>query len=217
MITEIVIVGAGGVGREVFDAALSAPPADRTVVVRGFVDDADLTPEQAGGLPAPLVGSLDVLADGDVDYVLAIGDGDIRRRLDARLSRVGGRPRDVIDVSATVGSRNQVGAGVVLLPGARLSNGITLGRHVQIHVNGVVGHDSVLGDFVSIFPSATIGGSARVGDGVTVGSGATVLPGRTIGAGAFVGAGAVVVDDIEPGVTVVGVPAVRLEPKARPR
>ncbi len=217
MIGEIVIVGAGGVGREVFDAAVSPSPAGRSASVRGYVDDADLTPDQLARLSAPFLGSLDVLAAGAVDYVLAIGDGETRRRIADRLSVVVGAPRGVVDASATVGSSNEIGAGVVLLPGARLSNAITVGRHVQVHVNGVVGHDAVLGDFVSIFPSATIGGSVRLGDGVTVGSGATVLPGRTIGAGAFVGAGAVVVDDVEPGVTVVGVPAIRLEPKARQR
>ena len=140
-----------------------------------------------------------------VDYVLAIGDGEVRRRLDERLRGVG-RPCGVLDAAASVGSDNEIGVGVVLLPGARLSNRIRVGRHVQLHVNGVVGHDSVLDDFVSVFPSATIGGSVRLEAGVTVGSGATVLPGRTIGAGAFVGAGAVVVDDVEPGMTVVGVP-----------
>ena len=74
-------------------------------------------------------------------------------------------------------------------------------------MNSTIGHDSVLDDFVSVYPGATVSGSVHLADGVTIGTGANVLPGVSVGAGAFVGAGAVVTGDVDPGVTVAGVPA----------
>lgn len=82
-----------------------------------------------------------------------------------------------------------------------------MGTHCQIHYNATVGHDTVLEDFVSVFPGANVAGAVRLGAGATVGSNATVLQGITMGAGAFVGAGAVVTRDVEPGRLVTGVPA----------
>ncbi len=77
----------------------------------------------------------------------------------------------------------------------------------QVHYNAAIGHDTVLEDFVAVFPSANVAGSVRLGAGSTIGSNAAVLQGLTVGAGAFVGAGAVVTRDIEPGCVVAGVPA----------
>jgi acetyltransferase-like isoleucine patch superfamily enzyme len=65
----------------------------------------------------------------------------------------------------------------------------------------------VLGDHVILNPGATVTGAVTVGAGAMVGAGAVVRQGATVGEGAVVGAGAVVVDDVEPGTTVVGVPA----------
>ncbi len=108
---------------------------------------------------------------------------------------------------ATVGGDNRIGEGCILAAGARVTTNITLGRHVDLHVNSTVGHDSVLDDFASVYPGATVSGNVHLCEGVTIGTGANVLPGVTVGAGAFVGAGAVVIADVEPGVTVAGVPA----------
>jgi len=205
-----VIIGAGGVGRETFDAATTSEVVD---LLRGFLDDAfsDNGRDPASGLPAPLLGGIDLLSELDVGYVIAVGSGVVRRRLVDRIESSAGAttsaPCSVVDAAATIGSSNTVGDGALLLPGARLSNAITLGIHVQVHVNAVVGHDVTLSDYVSVFPNATIGGAVQVGEAATIGSGATVLPGVTIGGGATIGAGAVVVSDVAAGDTVVGVPA----------
>ena len=65
----------------------------------------------------------------------------------------------------------------------------------------------VIGDFVTISPSATLCGGVTVHDDAWIAAGATILPGSTIGAGAIVGAGALVNGDVAAGTTVVGVPA----------
>ena len=70
-----------------------------------------------------------------------------------------------------------------------------------------------LNDFVQVAPRACLTGGASVELGGFVGAGAVVLQGVRIGAWSVVGAGAVVTRDVEPGTTVIGVPA-REKPSA---
>ena len=210
--TRLVIVGAGGFGREVHDVVVAMAAAGADVDLVGYVDDLDASDELLARLGTSRLGGIDVLGDGrrvgsDVGFVIAIGAGDVRRRIDERLSAAGRRPATLVHPMATVGGDNRIAEGCILTAGTRVTTNITLGRHTQLHVNCTIGHDSVLDDFVSVYPGATVSGNVHLADGVTIGTGANVLPGVTVGAGAFVGAGAVVTADVEPGTTVVGAPA----------
>ncbi|MGB7879738.1 MAG: NeuD/PglB/VioB family sugar acetyltransferase [Ilumatobacteraceae bacterium] len=214
--STLVIVGAGGFGREVLDVVEAMNVAGAGIEFAGYVDDADTSVPLLERRGAPYLGAVERLADGstvdpDVGFVIGIGAGDVRRRLDGSLTGAGRgagrRPLVLIHPMATVGGDCRIGEGCILTAGVRVTTNITLGRHTQLHVNSTIGHDSVLDDYVSVYPGATVSGNVHLGDGVTIGTGANVLPGLTIGAGAFVGAGAVVTVDVDPGVTVAGVPA----------
>ena len=73
-------------------------------------------------------------------------------------------------------------------------------------MNAVIGHDCVLGDFVSVNPGATVSGEVRLSSHVLVGGRATVLQGLTVGAGSVIGAAALVTKDIPPHMVVTGIP-----------
>ena len=100
--------------------------------------------------------------------------------------------------------------GIEIHPGAKI------GRRVCIdHGNGIViGETTEVGDDVMIYQGVTLGGTGKdlgkrhptIENGVMIGSGAKVLGPITIGRNAKVAAGAVVVKDVEPNCTVVGVP-----------
>ena len=72
-------------------------------------------------------------------------------------------------------------------------------------------HDVVLGEGVYLSPGVNLAGTVVVEEGAFIGIRATVAPGVRIGAWATVGAGAVVLHDVAPGDTVVGVPARSLQ------
>lgn len=203
----IVIVGAGGFGRECLDIVEALNEAGAALTMAGFADDGGGDPELLGRRAAVCIGPVSAAPHVSSRYVVAIGNGAVRERIDAELERAGMTAVLLVHPTATLGSDNRVGAGSILNAGARVTTNVTVGRHVQIHANATVGHDAVLDDFVSVFPGATISGSVHLGRGVTIGTGANVLPGVSIGERATVGAGSVVTKDVPPGSTVVGAPA----------
>jgi serine O-acetyltransferase len=99
--------------------------------------------------------------------------------------------------------------------GVEIHPGAIIGRRFVIdHGMGVViGETTEIGDDVMLYQGVTLGGTSlkkekrhpTIQDGVVVGAGAKVLGAVTVGAGARIGAGAIVVRDVPPGATVVGV------------
>ncbi|PGF15937.1 serine O-acetyltransferase [Natrinema sp. CBA1119] len=110
---------------------------------------------------------------------------------------------------------------VRLLTGVEIHPGAEIGRRVTIdHGMGVViGETAEIGDNVHMYHGVTLGGDTNepvkrhptVEEGAQLGANATLLGDITIGEDAAVGAGSVVTSDVEPGATVVGVPADRVE------
>ena len=104
-----------------------------------------------------------------------------------------------------------------IFTGIEIHPGATIGRRLFIdHGTGVViGETAIIGDDVTLYHGVTLGGTSlhkgkrhpTLEDGVIVGSGAQVLGPITIGKGARVGANAVVLSEVAPGTTVVGIPA----------
>jgi len=203
----IVIYGAGGFGREVLDVVEAINVNSAEYEFLGFLDDGEVDGELLRRRGTRLLQGLSEARLSGAKYVIGIGNSEARRAIDDRLRAEGVEAIILVHPAATVGSEVTLGPGCVLTAGVRVTTNITCGRHVDLHVNCTVGHDSVLGDYVSVFPGATISGNVTIGAGATVGTGANILPGVTIGEHAFVGAGAVVTRDVADGQTVVGSPA----------
>lgn len=203
----LVIVGAGGFGRECLDIVESLNEVGAGIENVVFVDDRHGPFELLERRGARCVGPVLSAGQHADRFVIAIGHGDARRVIDAELTRRGLEAIVLVHPHATVGSQCTLGPGSIVNAGARLTTNITTGRHAQVHANASVGHDCILEDYISVFPGATVSGQVHVGASVTIGTGANVLPGVRIGTAAYVGAGAVVTRDVPHHVTVMGVPA----------
>lgn len=212
MAEPLVIVGAGGFGREVADVieAVNASVAAPVWDLLGFVDDAPstLNVERLTARALPFLGTTEALLAGAhrPSFVVGIGKPAVRRRVAERLESAGFRAATLVHPAATTGSQVILGEGTVICAGARLTTNIQIGRHGHVNPNCTIGHDTSLGDFVSLNPAASISGDCRIGDGTLVGVGAVVLNQLTVGADVVVGAAACVVRDMPDGVVVKGVP-----------
>lgn len=208
MSPALVIVGAGGHGREVLDVAeavLAAHPGSFDLL--GVADDGDGPFPLLDQRGVAHLGPVEALRDLDAAYALGVGDGGRRSALDATLTAWGRQPCSLVHPLASVGTDVTLGPGAMLAAGARVTTHVVTGRHVHLNVNASLSHDCTAGDHVTLNPGAVVAGTVQLGAGCTIGAGAVVRQGLSIGAGATVGAGAAVVADVAPGTTVVGVPA----------
>lgn len=200
------IAGAGGFGRETYDAVLTLKPRsedgtpDKVPVC--FLDDS-----RAGNAVRGVPVLLPHQAQPGEHFVVAIANPQIRQRMSRALEESRLSPRTIIHSAAVIGPESVLGDGCVILALSHISSSVKLGHHVHVNYNATIGHDSVLGDFVTVLPGANVAGSVFLGEGSTVGSGAVILPGLAVGAGATIGAGAVVTRDVVPNAVVKGVPA----------
>ncbi len=202
----IVIVGAGGMGRE---AAAWLADLGRDTEVVGFLDDdARLHGHEVADLP--VLGDRGWLSDRtheDLEVVVALGGPAARARVVADLDARGLDLVTVVHPGATVGPRCRIGAGAIVCPGAVLTCDVTLGRAVIVNYGAMVGHDGTVGDHAFLAPGVHLAGQVTIGAQAEVGIGAAVIQGVTVGERAVVGAGAVVIREVAADTTVVGVPA----------
>ncbi|MFS2280430.1 NeuD/PglB/VioB family sugar acetyltransferase [Microbacterium sp. OR21] len=209
---DIVVIGAGGFGRETLDVieAINEVAEDPIWSVVGVIDDSP-RPIDVDRLGARGYYHLGTISDNvevvsRVRHVIAIGSPAVRSYVRLALGQAKAVPA-LVHPNATIGSEVQLGMGVVVCGGVQLSTNVSLGEHVHVNPGAIIGHDTVVGDFVSVNPGAILSGSANVRRRVLIGAGAVVLQGLNIGEGATVGAAACVTRDVSPGVVVKGVPA----------
>jgi sugar O-acyltransferase (sialic acid O-acetyltransferase NeuD family) len=186
------VLGDSGLAREVEMAARAIDPQGRRwhSVVR--VGPA----EEAGALKY----------GGDI--VMGMGSPQVRAKLAARLCQNEALTWPVlVHPRADVGPRVTLGEGVVVASGTIVTVDADIAPWTMLNINVTVGHDARLGQSCMVNPLVAISGNVVLEDEVLVGAGAVILEGRHVGKGATVGAGAVVTSDVEPGATVVGIPA----------
>ena len=206
----IVVIGAGGFGREVHDVivAINAASAEPVWHFLGFVDDGTPDQQLLGRRNARHLGGTNELPSmGGTFYVIGVGNPVARRRLAEQADAAGLRAATLVHPSATMGLDVEVGEGSIICSHVSITTNVRIGRHVHLDQNVAIGHDTTLRDFSRVNPGATVSGNVTLDEDVTMGTNSTVIQGLRIGRGATVGAGAAVIRDLPPGVVAVGVPA----------
>lgn len=149
----------------------------------------------------------------NVPCAIAIGDPGVRRSIASKVKNAGGVFCSLYEIGGWVSPTITVGEGSLICPSPTYVGPRTkIGDHVMIMPFGTVGHDCVIGNYVTICPSANVSGHVIIEDGAFIGVGATIANGSAhkplrIGGDAIICAGAVVLKSIRAGATVAGNPA----------
>ncbi len=208
----LLIVGAGGMGREALALARAINRSVPTFQLLGFAAETDANAAARARVDAPFLGSPSnpefiKSLPPETRFVTAIGGGTLRAKVTQQLMDSGLEPTELVHPQSWVGEDVFIGEGSVVCFGSAITTGVRLGAGVQINLNCTVSHDVNLGDYVTLSPGVNISGEVSVGDYSTIHTNACVLPGVRIGDYAVVGAGAVVTKDVAAHAVVVGSPA----------
>jgi len=203
---DIVIIGAGGFGREVAWLIEDINKANQEWNIIGFVDDNDsIQGKEINGYK--VVGNVDWLAQQELYVVNAIGDPITKMKVMKKLEKSKNIYPVLIHPSVICSDRIEIGEGTIICAGNILTVNIKIGKHVIINLDCMIGHDVILGDYTTVLSSANVSGAVNIGKCVSIGTGSAIIQGLNIGDNTIIGAGAVVVTDLPPNCTAVGVPA----------
>ena len=211
---RLLIVGAGGFGREVLCWARDVEPTQSEWRIGGFLD---ANPAALDGFDVPLriLGDPAEFVPAETDLcICAIGDPATKHRVVADLAARGAQFTTLIHPTAVIGLNCRIGDGAIFCPGVVVTSHVTLGRFVTLNLGATVGHDARLGDWCTLHVHADLAGKVSLGEAVLAGSRSFVLPSVTVGARAVVGAGAVVTRHVPARSSVFGVPAKVISTKA---
>lgn len=204
---NIIIIGAGGVGREVSLIIEKINKLKATWNLIGFIDD-NINGWNKIINGYQIIGGMDLLETLPLDtyVVIAIANYNLKKKI---VNKINNKFKfaTIIDPKVYIHDYMTIGEGTIIYEGAIITANIQVGNHVIISPKCGIGHDSIIKDYVSLLWNVNISGNDVIEEGVMMGSGSTIIQGKKIGKGSIIGAGAVVIDDIDSFTTAVGVPA----------
>ncbi|MGL5352574.1 MAG: acetyltransferase [Clostridium sp.] len=203
---NLIIIGAGGVAKEVSLIVEQLNYLEPTWNLIGFIDDnIKKFGEIINGYS--VIGGFETLNayEGNCSVIIAIADYKVKKSIVKRLNNRF-TYATIINPRVWVHEYMRVGEGSIIYEGAIITSNVEIGKHVLISPKCGIGHDSIIKDYVSLLWNANISGTDVIEEGVLIGAGATVVQNKVVGQGSVIGAGAVVINDIPSGSTVVGVP-----------
>lgn len=212
MPTKLIVVGAGGCGREVaWIAAEARAVGGVDWVPAGFLDDNPQALEGTG-TDLPILGSVaDWQPSADEVFVCAIGSPHTRDLVATALEARGATFVNVIHPTALISSSARLADGLVVYPYSCISTDTRIGAHVQVNMHCAIGHDTVIGRSTVLSSFCDVTGHVRLGERVLLGSHVSIAPSLRVGDEAVLGMGSVVVAPVRAGKRVFGNPAKSLE------
>lgn len=205
---NLLIIGAGGHGKSVADAARNMGTWEKI----SFLDDNYPSVLQNGIWP--VIGKTSALPELIAQYkfvAIGIGNNQVRLMFLERLKQLNCALPVIQDPTAIVSQFSIIGEGTVLLAGSIVAIDTHIGSGVIINKAVTIGHDCYIHNGVHICPNAALAGSVQVEKASWVGIGSNVIQGIHIGENAIVGAGSVVIRDVPDNAIVAGVPAKRID------
>ncbi|AIY82498.1 sugar O-acyltransferase, sialic acid O-acetyltransferase NeuD family protein [Clostridium baratii str. Sullivan] len=207
---DIVIIGAGGFGREVAWLIDDINEVEKSWNLLGFIDENEDTHGKVLNGYRVLGGFEYLENKSDIYYVCAIGNAKLRKKIIEEKCQYL-KSATLIHPSVIMSKFNEIGDGTIICADSILTVNTNVGKHVIINLDCTIGHDTKVNDYVTIYPSVNISGNCLIEECVEIGTGTQIIQGKKIGEGSIIGAGSVVVKEIENNCIAVGAPAKKIK------
>lgn len=204
---HLIIIGAGGYGREAFTQAKQSIGYGKEFIIKGYLDS-NLDALKGYKNYPPILGTIEkyTIEESDV-FICAIGDVYKRQKTVEEILEKGGVFINIIHKSAIIGENVQLGIGVFISYEVIISNDTTIEDYVLINSRAIIGHDCRIGQYSIVGVNSFIAGSVTIQEEVTIQPKASIKQGLTVEDGAHIGIGSIVIRDVKADTTVFGNPA----------
>lgn len=210
---QLLIIGARGWGREVYDIAKACIAAGAEFMVKGFLDDKSDALDGYDNYP-PILGPVETYdVKPDDVFVCALGDVNYKKHYSDIIFNKGGEFVSLVHPTAFFGSNVKIGKGCIIGPYVSISSDSKVADFVTFLIKSHVGHDCSIGDYTHVGTLTNISGFVTIGKMVTIHPCCNIIPHKKVGDNAIIGTGSVVISKVKEGTTVFGNPAKKLEIK----
>ena len=203
---NLVIIGASGLAREVFDLANTCYGTNPDFKIKGFLSDGPSNIEEMG-YPNVLNTVAGYIVEKDDVFFCAIGNVKDRKKTSEIILMKGGSFINLIHPTAIISPSAKIGIGVAIKAFSSLASDVTIGNFVYLQSSVILGHDVSIGDYCQVNSFAFFAGYVKVEDLCVINAGAKLIQNIKVGTGATVGIGSVVLTRVKAETTVFGVPA----------
>ena len=206
---QLIIIGAGGLGRTIFDIASESVGFTEEYEIKGFIDDNLNALEGFENYP-PIIGKISEYLPQENDvFTFSIG-GESRRKCIETLIQHGAKFINIIHQTARIGTNVKIGVGNIIAAFTSLGADCKVGDFNMIQSYTVIGHDAEIGDFNRIDTHVTCVGGIKIKNETTIHTSAVINHKVVVEDKAKVGACSFVIRKVKEGQTVFGVPAKKI-------
>ncbi len=207
---ELIIIGAGGMGRQVCLFAQGCIGYKKEYTIKGFLDDNPNALEGFDGFP-PVIGTVEgyQVQQNDI-FFNSIGNIFAKKRCINLILDKGGEFITLIHPSAGVSKGAKIGKGTMIASRVGIGTETEIGDFCLIQDNAVIGHDVYVGNYCRIDCNVVLIAGVKLEDDVCVHTSSVINHNVNVGEGAIVGALSFVIRNVKPGITVQGNPAKRI-------
>ena len=206
---QLIIIGAGGMGRTLYDMAKESIGYGTEYEIKGFIDDNLSALDGFENYPAMLGTISSYVPKKDEVFVCSIG-GAARRKCMEEIISSGGSFLTMIHQTARIGTNVKIGEGTVIGAFTTIGADAKVGKYNLIQSYTVIGHDSRIGNWNRIDTHVTLVGGTIVEDEADIHTGAMISHNVTVESQSRVAACSFVIRRVKSGTTVMGNPAKRL-------
>ena len=206
---NLIIIGAGGLAREIYDLAIICYGNNPDFRITGFLSD-DLTNIESLGYPKILSNTQDYQLKEEDVFFCAIGNVLHRKKVVESILNRGGKFINLIHPTANISPSVKLGIGIGIKSYCVISSDVNIDDFSFLQSAVIMGHDVKVGKYCQINSFAFFAGYVELQQCVTVNAGAKLIQNILIEEEAVVGLGSIVLNKVKKGTTVFGVPARRL-------
>jgi sugar O-acyltransferase (sialic acid O-acetyltransferase NeuD family) len=207
---DLLIIGAGGFGREVLQWIKDINKLKPTWNILGFIDD-NLNALDNLECDYKVIGTInDWKPKENERFVMAVANPKAKQEIVKNMKLKGAVFTSIVHPSASISAFAQIGEGMIMYPNSLITVNTKVGDFVTL-LSSSIGHDVEIDDYCTISSFCDITGGVKLGKRVFLGSHSTIIPKRKIGDDVYIAAGSVVMTNLKTGMRVYGNPAQKMD------